>query len=330
MTLIELRYIVELANEQHFGRAAERCDVSQPTLSVAVKKLEEELGLALFERTKSGVRLTAMGERITAQARALLHSVADINALAASGRDQLSSPLRLGAINTVAPYVLPQLIPYLQQQWSSMPLLVQEDTTPNLRYKLRHSQVDAVLVSLPFSEPDVVVQELYEEPLVMIMPQSHPLAVLPALDERALVGQSLLLLAEDHCLRAQTLALFPALLDALPAMAGALPDAVQIANVAQVNSLETLRGMVAAGLGLAVVPRSAATQSICLAQRLAARPLAMPGARRKLALAWRASFPRHRAIDALRKAIQVCSGAYWSFTTEPEPPAQSAETVGLY
>jgi LysR family hydrogen peroxide-inducible transcriptional activator len=317
MTLIELRYIVELADMRHFGRTAERCNVSQPTLSVAVRKLEEELGAMLFERTKTGVYPTPLGAQIIAQARVLLHSVADIKVLADSGRDQLGSPLRLGAIFTAAPYLLPQLIPYLRQQATTMPLYVHEDVTAGLRKKLREGVVDAILVSLPFAEADVVVQELYEEPLVMIMPQAHPLAALAVVDVTALAGQTLLLFAEGHCLRDQVLALFPALANELPPMA-------------YINSLETLRGMVAAGLGVAVVPRSAATQGICIANRLVARPLDIPGASRKLALAWRASFPRHKAIDVVRKAIQACSGAYWSFTTEPESLEQTALPLRRY
>lgn len=310
MTLIELCYIVELAETRHFGRAAERCNVSQPTLSMAVKKLEEELGVMLFERTKTGVHLTLMGEPFIEQARVILRRVADIHTLAEAGQDQLHSTLRLGVVTSAAPYLLPQLIPYLQQQVATMPLHVYEDMTANLREKLRTGAVDAILVSLPFTEVDVVVQELYEEPLVAVMAQTHPLAALTCVDAATLDGQTLLLLAEGHCLRDQTLALFPEIAQR--------PEPRIYAN-----SLETLRGMVAAGLGVAVVPRSAATPGICMANRLVARPLAMPGASRTLALAWRASFPRHKAIDVVRKAIQACSGAYWSFTTEPESLGQA-------
>lgn len=317
MTLIELRYIVELAETRHFGRAAERCNVSQPTLSMAVKKLEEELGVMLFERTKTGVYLTPMGEAFIEQTRKILRRVADIHALAEAGQDQLQCTLRLGVVNTVAPYLLPQLIPYLQQQVATMPLQVHEDMTANLREKLRTGAVDAILVSLPFKDVDVVVQELYEEPLVAIMAQAHPLAALTSVEPAALNGQALLLLTEGHCLRDQTLALLPEF------TRRPVPPIY-------VNSLETLRAMVAAGLGVAVVPRSAATPGICMANRLVARPLVMPEASRTLALAWRASFPRHKAIDVLRKAIQACSGAYWSFTTEPESLGQSMFPTRYY
>ncbi len=315
MTLTELRYMVILAEEQHFGRTAERCHVSQPTLSVAVKKLEEELGVELFERTKTGVKPTVMGERIVRQAKALLAGTEAIKTLAEAGKDQLGSPLALGTIFTMGPYLLPQLIPHLQKQVPGMPLLVQEDYTENLRRKLRDGVLDVILVSLPFSESDVVTQELFDEPLVLIMPRNHSLAHKAEITLADIQPQQLLLMGQGHCLREQVLALCPALRAAL--------QRGEVVLRAEGNSLETLRYMVAAGLGLSILPRSAAEASLCLANRLVARPLAIPGGQRRLALAWRASFPRHKAIDVLRKAIQTCSGAYWSFTTEPEESEQT-------
>jgi LysR family hydrogen peroxide-inducible transcriptional activator len=300
MTLAELRFIVELADTRHFGRAAQRCDVTQPNLSVSVRKLEEELGVVLFERTKSGVHPTALGRDIINQARRVLSGVSDIRRLAQAGSGQLQGRLSLGVIHTLAPYLLPQLVPYLAQQVATMPLSVSEGMSAELCKQLRAGSLDAILVSLPFSEPDVVVQPLYDEPLVVIMPPTHILSASQVVDLAALRGQPQLLLTQGHCLREQVLAL--------------LPETVLLGD--EINSLETLRNMVAAGQGLAVVPRSAATPGICAASRLVARPLA--GAGRTLALAWRASFPRHKAIDVLRRSIQMCSGAYWSFTTEPE------------
>lgn len=310
MTLTELRYIVVLAEEQHFGRAAERCHVSQPTLSVAVRKLEEELGVVLFERTKTKVQATLLGDKIVAQARLLLANTAAIKFLAEAGKDQLNNPLVLGAIFTMGPYLLPQLIPHLAQQAPNMPLYVQEDFTAVLRKKLRDGVVDVILVSLPFSEPDVVTQELFDEPLVVVMPQVHPLArkleVVPA----DIAGADLLLPGVGHCLREQILALHPE-----------WRTGQSRRHAAEGNSLETLRCMAAAGLGVSILPRSAAEPGLCAANRLVARPLV--GGQRKLALAWRASFPRHKAIDVLRKAIQTCSGAYWNFTTEPDAVEQT-------
>jgi len=311
MTLTELRYIVTLSEVQHFGRTAERCHVSQPTLSIAVRKLEEELGVELFERTKTKVVPTLLGEKIVAQARLLLANTAGIKSLAEAGKDQLSSPLALGAIFTMAPYLLPQLIPHLKKQAPNMPLYVQEDYSANLRKKLRDGALDLILVSLPFSESDVVTQELFEEPLVVVMPQNHPLARKEEIAPADIPRADLLLLGEGHCLREQVLALHPQWQKA--------NDDQRYA--AEGNSLETLRYMVAAGLGLAILPRSAAEAGLCAAHRLVARPLV--GGSRKLALAWRASFPRHKAIDVLRKAIQTCSGAYWNFTTEPDVVEQT-------
>jgi LysR family hydrogen peroxide-inducible transcriptional activator len=311
MTLTELRYIVILSEEQHFGRTAERCHVSQPTLSIAVRKLEEELGVELFERTKSKVRPTALGEKIILQARALLANTAAIQFLADAGKDQLSTPLALGAIFTMGPYLLPQLIPHLQKQAPKMPLYVQEDYTANLRKKLRDGDLDAILVSLPFSESDVVTQELFDEPLVVVMPQSHPLVRKLEIAPADINRDELLLLGDGHCLREQVLTLNPAWREVVPTKRYS----------AQGNSLETLRYMVAAGLGVSILPRSAADAALCAPHRLITRPLA--GGQRKLALAWRASFPRHKAIDVLRKSIQSCSGAYWNFTTEPDAVEQT-------
>lgn len=311
MTLTELRYIVILSEEQHFGRTAERCHVSQPTLSIAVRKLEDELGVELFERTKTKVRPTALGEKIILQARALLANTAAIQFLADAGKDQLSTPLALGAIFTMGPYLLPQLIPHLQKQAPKMPLYVQEDYTANLRKKLRDGDLDAILVSLPFSESDVVTQELFDEPLVVVMPQSHPLVRNLEIAPADIARDELLLLGDGHCLREQVLTLNPAWREVVPTKRYAV----------QGNSLETLRYMVAAGLGVSILPRSAADAALCAPHRLITRPLA--GGQRKLALAWRASFPRHKAIDVLRKSIQSCSGAYWNFTTEPDAVEQT-------
>lgn len=313
MTLTELRYIVILSEEQHFGRTAERCHVSQPTLSIAVRKLEEELGVELFERTKTKVVPTLLGEKIIAQTRQLLANTAAIKSLAEAGKDQLNSPLALGAIFTMGPYLLPQLIPHLQKQAPAMPLYVQEDYTANLRKKLRDGDLDVILVSLPFNEPDVVTQELFEEPLVVVMPQAHPLARRAEVAPADIARADLLLLGEGHCLREQVLALHP--------QWHAAGDGQPKRYATDGNSLETVRYMVAAGLGLGILPRSAAAPGLCATHRLVVRPLA--GGSRKLALAWRASFPRHKAVDVLRKAIQTCSGAYWNFTTEPDAVEQT-------
>lgn len=297
MTLTELRYIVTLAQEQHFGRAADRCYVSQPTLSIAVKKLEDELGVALFERTKSRVQPTPLGEQIIAQANLVLEQTAAIKDLAEAGKDQLSSPLSVGAIFTVGPYLLPKFIPHLQQLAQKMPLYVEEGYTHNLRKKLRNGELDVIIIALPFSEPDVVTQTLYEEPFVVLMPKHHPLASQEKILATDLSDQKMLLLGEGHCFRDQVLT-------TCPNLQPHNDESSQIRTIAEGSSLETLRHMVASGLGITILPLSAAESSIYSHDILVTRPFADPAPSRSIALAWRASFPRHKAIDALRKAIQ--------------------------
>ena len=302
MTLTELRYIVTLAQEQHFGRAADRCYVSQPTLSIAVKKLEDELGVALFERTKSRVQPTPLGEQIVAQAHLVLEQTAAIKDLADAGKDQLSSPLSVGAIFTIGPYLLPKFIPHLQQLASKMPLYVEEGYTHNLRKKLRNGELDVIIVALPFVEPDVVTQALYDEPFVVLMPKDHPLAAKEQVDQADLSHEQLLLLGEGHCFRDQVLTTCPSVQHASEASA----NSSNVRTAAEGSSLETLRHMVASGLGLTILPASAAESSLYSSDVLVTRPFTEPSPSRTVALAWRASFPRHKAIEALRAAIKAC------------------------
>lgn len=308
MTLTELRYIVSLAQEQHFGRAAEVCHVSQPTLSIAVKKLEDELGVALFERAKLRVHPTAVGLQILERARRILEQAADIRDLANSGMDQLAGPLSVGVLPTIGPYLLPQFIPLLQRLAPQMPLYVDEDLVTQLAKKLRQGEIDALIATMPFSEVDVVTQVLFEEPLVLLVPAGHPLAGKTEIRAEDLAGQDVLLPAEGHCIREQILTAFPSLREA-----AARP------SVARAGSFETLRHMVASGLGVTILPLAAAQMPLYAANVLSIRPLVDPAPCRQLVLAWRASFPRHKAIDVLRRAIQACSPAYWRYSTGREP-----------
>lgn len=300
MTLTELRYIVTLAQEQHFGRAAERCFVSQPTLSIAVKKLEEELGVALFERSKSRVQATPLGEKIVAQANLVLEQTSAIKDIANAGKDQLSSPLHVGAIFTIGPYLLPHFIPELQKIAQKMPLYVEEGYTATLRQKLRKGELDVIIVALPFTEADVVTQPLFDEPFVVLLPQDHPLAEKQAIDPRDLDGQNVLLLGEGHCFRDQVLATCPNLQTSMEDSSGRLRTA------SEGSSLETLRHMVASGLGITILPLSAAVTANYTPNMLVTRPFSHPAPSRTVALAWRASFPRFKAVEALRKAISMC------------------------
>lgn len=299
MTLNELKYIVTLAQEQHFGRAAERCFVSQPTLSIAVKKLEEELGTSLFERSKSRVQTTPLGEKIVAQAQLVLEQTAVIKQIASEGKGQLISPLNVGAIFTIGPFLFPHFIPQLQRQAPDMPLYVEEGYTATLRQRLRQGDLDAIIISLPFNEPDVVTLNLYDEPFVVLMDHKHPLTAKSEILPQDLNDHDVLLLGKGHCFRDQVL-------EACPNLQPRLENTAHTRTAAEGSSLDTLRHMVASGLGITILPLSAALASQYSNNILVTRPFASPVPQRTVALAWRASFPRHKAIDALKQAINQC------------------------
>jgi LysR family hydrogen peroxide-inducible transcriptional activator len=296
MTLTELRYITTLAQLQHFGQAAERCNVSQPTLSIAVKKLESELGVDLFERSKSSVRPTPIGDQIITQSQRVLEEAAAIRDIATSGKDQLNSPLHVGAIFTIGPYLFPHFIPPLQEMAPQMPLVIEEGYTSSLRKRLRSGEVDVIIVALPFNEPDVVVQPLYEEPFVVLIPENHHLATKETIEHSDLDGENVLMMGEGHCFRDQVI-------EALPNINQNPVKAAPIRTMTEGSSLETLCYMVASGLGITILPESAALGAAYRGNVLVTRPFAGAAPSRTTALAWRASFPRHKAIDALRHAI---------------------------
>lgn len=299
MTLNELKYIVALAHERHFGRAAESCFVSQPTLSVAVKKLEDELGVALFERSKNEVSLTPAGKRVVTQAQQVLEAAEGIRQTARVEADQLHGPLRLGAIYTVGPYLLPHLIPELHESAPHMPLVIEEDYTAGLSRRLKQGELDAIVISLPFDVPGVVTLPLYEEPFVALLPASHPLAARKTITLHQLAQDNLLMLGPGHCFRTQVLEVCP------ECGRDELGDRDHAAPLAG-GSLETIRHMVASGMGVTVLPCTAAGAEHYARRLLAVRRLRNPVPRRTVALAWRASFPRPKAIEALRRAVRTC------------------------
>jgi LysR family transcriptional regulator, hydrogen peroxide-inducible genes activator len=292
MTLSELRYLTTLAEELHFGRAAARCNISQPNLSMAIRKLEQELGL-IFERKKSGISITHLGLQLVNQAKRILALSEHINQLVAADKDQLGGSFTLGTILSLGPFVFPPLLPQLRISASKLQLRFYEAHTEELRRQLRTGELDAILVSLPFSEPDVVVQELFEEPLRLLLAANHPLAAKSTVHREDIAQQLLILPSEGDCLREQILKTIP-------------HD-----NTIDINNPETLRHMVAASVGVSVIPTSAAASVIYSTQYLVTRPIHQAPTR-KIALAWRTSFPRHKAIDVLRNALQICC---WNFTT---------------
>ncbi|WP_372878775.1 hydrogen peroxide-inducible genes activator [Spongiibacter marinus] len=299
MTLTELRYIIALQETGHFGKAAERCFVSQPTLSVAVKKLEEELAVSLFERSRGQVTCTPIGEQIIEQSRYVLEQSERIRELAAQGRDPLGSPMALGAIHTVGPYLYPRAIPRIRELAPQMPLYVEENMTAILRGRLRSGKLDAIVIALPFNEPEVVTQTLYDEPFVVLLPGDHPLAAKSHIEHSDLYQQNVLLLGEGHCFRDQVLAACPGLQQHL-----ARSDRL-LQSVVEGSSLETLKHMVASKLGISILPLSAAQVGPYGGGMLCTRPFAGTPPTREIALAWRASFPRHQAIDVISQAIKT-------------------------
>lgn len=292
MTLTELRYIVTLAQEKHFGHAAEKCHVTQPTLSVALKKVEQRYRVVLFERSSGDVRLTAVGEQIAEQAQKVLEEAAKLNEIVAQGQDPLHGPLRLGVIYTIAPYLLPRLIPALHQRAPLMPLYLQENFTVNLAAQLRRGELDVIVVALPFSEPGIVSRVVYHEPFCLALPNGHPLTRETAIDPAQVAAESLLLLGRGNCFRDQVVQACPQL-TAAGGTQGSLEG----------TSLETVRYMVASGAGISVVPVSAAASWPQEDALLQFRRFKEPAPARSVVIAWRASFPRPQAIDVVRAAI---------------------------
>lgn len=290
MTLTELKYLIAVAEEQHFGRAAERSFVSQPSLSAAVKNVEDELGVQIFERSKRGVTVTEVGAEIVAQARRTLEEAARIKLLAKQGKNQLRGVLRLGVIHTIAPYLLPQLVFALRKAAPEMPLDIEENMTANLDRLLKAGEIDVAILALPYEAQGVEVEALYDEEFEVVVPAGHAFARRRSLPIGELDGGELLLLPVGHCLRDQVLGACTEF--SKPPPPGRLG-----------NSLETLRSMVASGLGITVLPATALTERY-RSPLVRAVPFADPRPRRRIALAWRKGFARPTAIRTLTDVIR--------------------------
>lgn len=297
MTLTELRYITALARERHFGRAADRCSVSQPTLSVAVKKLEDELGVALFERNKQEIAVTPVGERVVEQAKRVLTEADQVKRIAKQGQDQLDGPLRLGAIFTIGPYLIPHLLPILNEQAPQMPLLIEESYTATLAEALKAGQLDLIIISLPFNEPGIVTLPIYREPFAAVLPSSHPWREQERLELRQMSAEPLLLLGPGHCFRDQVLEFCPECRQS--------PTGNDLQRTLEGSSLETIRHMVASGLGITILPCTAAGADRYAQRLLTIRRFQPPEPSRRVALAWRATFPRPKAVEAVRRAMRA-------------------------
>ncbi|TMS59495.1 LysR family transcriptional regulator [Imbroritus primus] len=299
MTLTELKYIVAVARERHFGRAAEACFVSQPTLSVAIKKLEEELNLQIFERGTSEVSVTAIGEQIVAQAQLVLEQTMAIREIAQQGKDPLAGPLRLGIIYTIGPYLLPALVKQMIETVPQMPLMLQENFTVKLIELLKQGEIDCAIMAEPFPDSGLTVLPLYDEPFVVAVPKSHPWAKKSAIHPDALKDETMLLLGNGHCFRDHVMGVCPEL-----SRFSQTADGIQ--KTFEGSSLETIRHMVASGVGITVLPQTSVPQTPGPHDLLTYIPFEAPVPDRRVVLAWRKSFTRVEAINAVAHAVSAC------------------------
>jgi LysR family hydrogen peroxide-inducible transcriptional activator len=312
MTLTELKYIVAVAREKHFGRAADACYVSQPTLSVAIKKLEDELEVKLFERSAGEVSVTPLGEDIVRQAQSVLEQAAAIKEIAKRGKDPLAGALTLGVIYTIGPYLLPELVRHAIHRTPQMPLMLQENFTVKLLEMLRTGEIDCAILAEPFPDTGLAMAPLYDEPFMAAVPSSHPLASKEAVSTLDLKNETMLLLGAGHCFRDHVL-------EVCPEFARYASNAEGIRRTFEGSSLETIKHMVAAGMGVTLVPRLSVPRDALSAAARRRRtdetyvrylPIreedgGAPPVRR-VVLAWRRSFTRYEAIAALRNAIYAC------------------------
>ena len=311
MTLTELKYIVAVAREKHFGHAAEACFVSQPTLSVAIRKLEDELEVKLFERSATEVTITPLGEEIVRQAQSVLEQAASIKEIARRGKDPLAGPLRLGVIYTIGPYLLPDLVRQVIKLSPQMPLMLQENFTVKLLEMLRTGELDCAILADPFPDHGLAVAPLYDEPFMAALPMQHALAAQKSVTSAQLKQQTMLLLGTGHCFRDHVL-------EVCPEFARFAADAEGIRRSFEGSSLETIKHMVAAGMGITLVPRlSVPAQALGSGRKRRQDEDAFvkylpivdgkaPPPSRRVVLAWRKSFTRYEAIAALRNAIYAC------------------------
>ena len=293
MTLTELRYIVAVAQEHHFGRAAQRCFVSQPTLSIAIKKLEEELGVALFDRSSNEIRPTDAGLRILDQAQRVLEEADMIKQLAKEEQNELDGSFKLGLIFTVAPYLLPKLIVSLRDLAPKMPLMLEENHTAVLTDMLKKGELDAIVVADPYQEAGVVTIPLYDEPFFVITPEGHPFEEMDEITTQELADEQVLLLTEGNCMRDQVL-------DSCVELASR-QRIKGLTNTLQGSSINTIRHMVASGLGISVLPATSLTENDHMLFSII--PFKSPAPERRVLLAARRHFVRQKALDTIQTAI---------------------------
>ncbi|MGB4812729.1 MAG: hydrogen peroxide-inducible genes activator [Methylophilaceae bacterium] len=295
MTLTELKFVVAVAQERNFRRAAEKCFVTQPALSLAIKKLEEELNISIFERSHTEVTATEIGEKIIDQASIVLEEASRIKQLAELGKNQLIGAFKLGMIHSIGPYLLPEIIPILRKTAPDMPLEVEENLTANLEMQLKNGLIDAAVVALPFDLPGVQYLALYDEEFDVVVPSHHHWAERKTINPEELADEKVLLLNSGHCFSNQ--------------VAEACPNLARKSEVLHGNSLETIRNMVASNLGITVLPCSATAERYNN-PLIKVIPFAHPAPSRRIAIAWRKSFVRVEAVEKITDAIRNIGSKY--------------------
>lgn len=292
MTIRDLEYFVALAETRHFGQAADRCHVTQPTLSMQIAKLEGELGVKLFERDKRRVALTEAGRQILTRAGTVIDGVHEIRDVARGLVDGLSGPLYLGVIPTVGPYLLPHLLPELREIYPDVKLYLREEKTDQLVEQLHHSALDAAILSLPLDTPDLECAVFFREELVAGLPEGHTLARKKRIAMKDLADEPILLLEEGNCMRDQTLNLCRGSRPADP-------------EGYRASTIESLRQMVSAGMGCTFLPKLSTVGPFATASPIVTRPLYAPTPRRDIALVYRKTYPRAASLQALAKALRL-------------------------
>ena len=289
MTLSELKFIVAVAKEKNFRRAADKCFVSQPALSLAIKKLEEELKVSLFERSRTEVKITPIGEKIINQAIIVLDEAIKLKVISSKGQEQLKSPLKVGLIYSVAPYLLPLIIPVLRKKTPEMPLDVEENITKNLEVALKNGSIEAAVIALPFEISGTESIPLYDEEFNVVVPKNHAWSKKKEIVAKDLSSEKVLLLNNEHCFSEQVV--------------DACPELSKKSEVLQGNSLETIRNMVASNLGISVLPKTA-TAINYNNPLVKVIPFKKPVPFRRIAIAYRKSTVRMEAIEKFVLALK--------------------------
>ena len=288
MTLSELRFVVSVAQEKNFRRAAAKSFVSQPALSLAIKKIENELGVLIFERNRMGISLTTVGEKIVNQAQIVLEEVDKIKAISKVEKNTQQVEVKIGLIYSIAPYLLPSIIPLVKNSSPEIILEAEEDITTNLIKKLEEGSIDAAIIALPFVVPGIETQPLYDEPFKVLIPTKHPWNNKQKINAKELKNEKILLLDNTHCFSMQVREACPGISDKAEVQAG--------------TSLETIRNMVASNLGISILPQSATANNYSN-DLINILPFESPIPFRRVAMAFRQGSSKQSSLGKIVKSI---------------------------